>query len=85
MIPKKDDKKNDKSLARNLGEFVGHLWKGVTGEASSKEKPARREVSRRQETETRDTPRGKVTLRRTIIEEVDLPQSQQRDDPDARS
>jgi len=83
MTGKKDNRKNDKSLARNLGEFVGHLWKGVTGEASSKEQPARREVSRRQETETRDTPQGKVTLRRTIIEEVDLPPK--RDDDDAGS
>ncbi len=63
---------NDKSLARSLGEFFGHIRAGVRAKPTS-DKPQRREVSRSVEEETLDTARGKVTLRRTVIEEIDLP------------
>jgi hypothetical protein len=63
---------NHKSLARSLGEFFGHIRAGVRAKPASDE-PKRREVSRSVEEETVDTPRGKVTLRRTVIEEIDLP------------
>lgn len=59
---------SDKSLARSLGEFFGHIYKGIKADTSEQAK----RVSRRTEQETRDTPRGTVTIRRTIIEEVDL-------------
>lgn len=61
-------KRSDKSIARSLGEFVGHIYKGFTTD------PAKHthQVSRKTESETRDTPSGKVTLRRTTIEEVDI-------------
>ncbi len=61
-------KKPDKSISRSLGEFFGHIYRGIRTDPSEQ----RREVGRRTETETRETPRGKVTIRRTIIEEVDL-------------
>ncbi len=63
-------------LARSVGRFWGHLWGGVTsdtsGDASGDAKQTR-EV--RRETEIREgveTPHGKATLRRTVIEEIEL-------------
>lgn len=66
------DTPRPQSLARALGEFVGHIRAGI---ASKPEPSARttREVSRTVDEEVRDTPRGAVTLRRTVIEEIDLP------------
>lgn len=57
----------NKSLARSLGEFVGHLWRGVrtTPVAPGGEK---REVRRTVEEEDR----GDVILRRTTIEEIEI-------------
>jgi len=70
--------RSDKSIARCLGEFVGHVYRGF---ASSPDDPSehRHEVGRRTETETRQTPRGPVTIRRTTIEEIDLSVDQMRD------
>ena len=48
---------------RSIGEFFGHIAHGA---AAPIEPPVRRKV----EEETRDTPAGKITLRRTTIEEV---------------
>jgi len=54
---------------RSLGEFFGHIARGVKADV----KPAKpQEVRRTVEEETRDTPQGKVTLRRTTIEEVEI-------------
>lgn len=61
---------SDKSIMRSLGEFVGHIVKGVKTPVDRP--PARREVKREVAEETRQTPGGKVTLRRTTIEEVEL-------------
>ncbi len=61
-------RRSDKTIARSLGEFFGHIYKGFTTDPA---KP-RREVSRSTQSETRQTPSGKVTLRRTTIEEVEL-------------
>jgi hypothetical protein len=58
------------SLARSLGEFVGHLWKGLTSDVSPEKDT--HEVRRSVEEEERDTPEGKVTLRRTTIEEIEI-------------
>jgi hypothetical protein len=63
---------NDKSLARSLGEFFGHIRAGIRAKPTS-DAPQRHEVSRSVEEETLDTSRGQVTLRRTVIEEIDLP------------
>lgn len=55
-----------KSLWRSLGEFVGHITHAVRTDPVTKH--ARRKV----EVETRDTPSGPVTLRRTTIEEIEI-------------
>jgi len=60
--------RNRKSLARSLGEFVGHIWRGVSADPSKD----RREISRRVEHEQRDVGGQKVILRRTTIEEVEV-------------
>jgi hypothetical protein len=64
------DNPNDKSTMRALGEFFGHVIKGVKTDPA---KPAAAASRTHVEEETRDTPMGRVVLRRTIIEEVVLP------------
>lgn len=69
----------DKSLARSVGEFFGHIWKGVKTPADAKssakgEPPAtaRQVVKHEVQEEHRSTPAGEVTLRRTTIEEIEI-------------
>lgn len=59
-----------KSLMRSLGEFVGHVARGFKTPVG---KPRRHEVGRSIEEQRVETPRGPVTVRRTTIEEVELP------------
>ena len=54
---------------RSLGEFFGHVWKGVRTDPAPPRQVVRKDV---QET-TVETPRGPVTLRRTTVDEVELP------------
>ena len=61
--------KPPKTLMRSLGEFFGNIARGVK-EPVGPSKP--QEVKRTVEEETRDTPEGKITLRRTTIEEVEI-------------
>ena len=58
-----------KSIMRSLGEFVGHVAKGIRTDPSA---PKVTEVRREVETERR----GDVVLRRTTIEEVEMPVDQ---------
>jgi hypothetical protein len=60
-------KSDDKSIARSLGEFFGHIVRSVKAD------PSKQVVSKRTEREVRDTPAGKVILRRTTIEEIEIP------------
>ncbi len=60
---------NSKSTMRSLGEFFGHILKGVR---SQPQKRAHTLVSKQVQEERRDE--GKVTLRRTIIEEIEVNQ-----------
>ena len=53
----------DKSLMRCLGEFVGHILKAVSSNSQTCE------VGRK----TEEMVRGNVTLRRTTIDEIELP------------
>lgn len=55
-----------KSLMRCLGEFVGHVAKGI------RTNPARKEIRREVEEDVRETDQGQVTLRRTTIEEIEI-------------
>lgn len=54
-----------KSIARSVGEFFGHIMRGVKTDPS---RPERMEVSR----EVEEEDRGDVVLRRTVVEEVEL-------------
>jgi hypothetical protein len=65
-------KQPDKPLMRSLGEFFGHIAKGIRTDPS-KPKTVTKVTKQTVESETRQTPQGKVVLRRTIIEEVELP------------
>lgn len=56
------DSSSNKSVVRCLGEFFGHIIKGVT--ADPNRKVIRREVQERQQ--------GNITLRRTTIEEIEI-------------
>jgi hypothetical protein len=53
----------------SLGSFFGHIWKGIKTDPTA---PVKREVRREVETEERQTPDGKVVLRRTTIEEIEV-------------
>ena len=53
----------------HLGAFFGHVVKAVRTDVA----PRPVEVRRQTQVQSRDTPAGPVTLRRTIIEEVELP------------
>jgi len=61
----------DKSTMRALGEFFGHIIKGA--KSSPDQRPPASAVRTSVEEEERQTPAGKVVLRRTIIEEVVMP------------
>lgn len=70
--------KPDKSLMRSLGEFVGHIVRGAMTPVDPPKQ--RREVKREVQEEVRDAPGGKITLRRTTIEEVEFePDENQKD------
>ncbi|MEO1128932.1 MAG: hypothetical protein AAFX05_04390 [Planctomycetota bacterium] len=59
-----------KSIARSVGEFFGHIWKGVTTDVSAERQVLRTEV----EEEQHEAQGKKVTLRRTTIEEIETEQ-----------
>lgn len=61
-----------KGLMRSIGEFCGHIARAVKSPADKR----RIEVKREVEVEQRETSRGTVTLRRTTIEEVELPREE---------
>lgn len=68
-----------KPLMRLLGEFVGHIAHGVKADPTQGGAGGGRggggvkhEVRREVSEETRETAQGKVVLRRTTIEEIEL-------------
>jgi len=62
-------KPSDNSLPHAIGQFVGHIWRGVRTDTSSKA----REVGRRiDEHLTTDAQGRRVTLRRTTIDEIEI-------------
>jgi hypothetical protein len=63
-------------LLRSLGEFVGHIAKGLTSPIKTRDektKVVRRDVEER----SVPTPQGPMTLRRTTIDEVEFPKPPQ--------
>ena len=63
-----------KSLMRNLGEFVGHIWRGVR--SNPNKKTVRKTVE--------EVDRDDVTLRRTTIEEIEIRPRKQDDSSDGQ-
>ncbi|MBC7771357.1 MAG: hypothetical protein H7210_02565 [Pyrinomonadaceae bacterium] len=63
-----------KTLMRSLGEFVGHIVKGVNTDTTAPQGPApqRTVVSHEVQEETRQTSAGKMIIRRSTIEEVEI-------------
>ncbi len=49
---------------RNLGEFVGHIFKGLKTDPAKQTKVVRKEME--------EEDRGDVILRRTTIEEIEI-------------
>lgn len=62
-----------KSIMRSLGEFFGHIAHAVRTDPARPDPRGRTVTRQTVEEEQRDTPQGPVRLRRTIIEEVELP------------
>lgn len=58
-------------LARSLGRFVGHIKSAISSDVA----PQRQVLRHQTDEEQRDTPQGPITLRRTTIEEIELPPS----------
>ena len=54
---------------RNLGAFVGNIWRGVATPATGARKT---EIRRDVEEETRETPDATLVVRRTTIEELEV-------------
>jgi hypothetical protein len=68
------DPASKKTLMRSLGEFFGHIVKGVNTDPAAPQKPVsqRTVVSHEVQEETRQTSSGKMILRRSTIEEVEI-------------
>ncbi len=62
------------SIMRSLGAFFGHVVKAVRQDVTVARRPEarRQEVRREVREETRASDVGEITLRRTIIEEVEV-------------
>jgi hypothetical protein len=73
-----DQPAKKKSLMRCLGEFTGHIARGIRTKV---DEPVHEEVSRTVE-ETQD---GPVTLRRTVIEEIVYPPNESPREEDDKS
>lgn len=61
-----------KPLMRCVGEFFGHMWKGATSDVSKPKHVVKHEEH------TEQSPDGKVTLRRTTIEEIEIQRDQRK-------
>lgn len=63
-------RRDDKSLARSLGEFFGHVWSGVRSDPA-KDAPVKETLRHEVEERTEAASGGRVTVRRTTIEEIE--------------
>ena len=61
-------------LARSLGQFFGHIWKGVRTSPADKDNRERIEIKREVQEEQIEGQDGaeRMTLRRTVIEEIEM-------------
>ncbi len=58
------------SIVRNIGKFTGEIWRAIKSPVPTSSKETH-EVRRTVETDVQETDEGKVTLRRTTIEEIE--------------
>jgi hypothetical protein len=63
-VTARPEKSSQKSLARNLGEFFGHIIKAAKSQPTTR-KTVSRTVEERQD--------GNVVFRRTIVDEIEVP------------
>ena len=68
------------SLFRDLGAFVGHVWKGITTDPA-RSRGSRRVVRREVEEQRHD----QIVLRRTTIEEIEFKGTDEAGDDPPRS
>ncbi len=62
-------KRPDNSLSHAVGQFFGHIWKGIRADTSR----GSREVGRTtEETHSTDARGRSITLRRTTIDEIEI-------------
>jgi hypothetical protein len=71
--------KPNKTLMRSIGEFFGHIVRGVRTPADEPDPPDAHVLRREVEEQSRDTPAGRVTLRRTTVEELRIEPMEGRD------
>ena len=64
-----NDSEKKVGLARSVGRFWGHLVGSAKADVSKDSREVRRETEVREGVET---PHGKATLRRTVIEEIEF-------------
>jgi len=64
-----------KSLMRNLGEFFGHVTRALRSDPGTRKRVLDRSI----EQDERQTDGGKVTLRRTTVEEIEFEPMERRD------
>lgn len=70
-----------KSIARSFGEFVGHIIHGIRSDVTEKRTRERLVLNEEVvEDGPLDSAAGKVTLRRTTIEEVEIDRPAQAED-----
>ena len=67
------------TIARSLGAFVGHIWRGVT---ANPEESRTTEVRRDVEESVEETDEATIIARRTTIEEVEVRPKGRDDQPE---
>ena len=78
--PKRMTQSDDKSIMRSLGEFFGHIVRGVKTDPGQASSERIKEVGRHVEEQHRDG----VVLRRTTIEEIEIREQDKGHEPGGR-
>lgn len=77
MIHMTDGSENKKPLMRALGEFVGHIWSGITHDPAKDGGRDRMVVDK----EVREERRGKTVLRETVVREIEIADGDDEESP----
>jgi len=59
------------NIVRNIGKFTGEIWRAIKSPVPTSSNETH-EVRRTVETDVQETDEGKVTLRRTTVEEIEI-------------